>query len=303
MEKIHGIISINKPFGITSAQAVKEIKYSSKQNKVGHSGTLDPAAVGVLPIGIGQGTRVIENIMEFKKEYIGTIRFGISTDTYDSMGKILKISKINCISKKKIEQNLENFRGEIKQIPPMFSALKHKGRRLYDIARAGESIKLTPRNVYVSKITLLEWQPPNAKILVQCGKGFYMRSLAQDLGENLNVGAHLSYLIRNSVGPFKIDESIELSDAVKYFQENNWSKYVVSPDFVLEKINSTILDEINENKMRTGQTISLPLLSLEKYQLGDQIKAYGAKGNFLGILSKSSKNGIWKPHKVFTSNQ
>ena len=302
MEKIHGIISINKPFGITSTQVVKEIKHSSNQNKVGHSGTLDPTAIGVLPICIGQGTRVVENIMELKKEYIGTIRFGISTDTYDSMGNILRISKINCISKQKIEQTLENFCGEIKQTPPMFSALKNKGKRLYEIARAVKSIKLTPRNVSVSKITLIEWQPPNAKILVQCGKGFYMRSLAQDLGENLNVGAHLSYLVRNSVGPFKIDESIHLSDAVKCFKEGTWSKYIVSPDFALQKINPTILDEINENKMRTGQNISL-ILPLKKYKLGDQIKAYGVKGNFLGILSNVSENGIWKPHKVFTSNQ
>jgi len=301
MEKIHGIISINKPFGITSTQAVREIKYSSKQNKVGHSGTLDPTAVGVLPICLGQGTRVVENIMEFRKEYIGTIRFGISTDTYDSMGKILRISKINYISKQKIEQNLENFCGEIKQIPPMFSALKNNGKRLYEIARAGKSIKLAPRNVSVSKITLIEWRPPNAKILVQCGKGFYMRSLAQDLGENLNVGAHLSYLVRNSVGPFKIGESIDLSDAVKCFKENTWNKYVVAPDFALKKINPIILDEINENKMRTGQNISLSL-PIEKYQLGDQVKAYGIKRNFLGILSNVSENGIWKPHKVFLSN-
>ena len=301
MEKIHGIISINKPFGITSTQAVREIKRSSKQEKVGHSGTLDPTAVGVLPICIGQGTRVVENIMEFKKEYIGTIRFGISTDSFDSMGTILKISNINNISKKIIEENLKNFHGEIKQTPPMFSALKNKGKRLYDIARSGKSIHLTPRNVSVSKIKLIEWNPPNAKILVQCSKGFYMRSLAQDLGSILNVGAHLSYLVRKSVGPFKIDESITLSDAVECFKENNWNKYLLNPDFALEKIHSTILDAINENKMKTGQTMSLAL-SLEKYELGDQVRAYDYKGNFLGILSKVSKNGIWKPHKVFVLN-
>ena len=301
MEKIHGIISINKPFGITSTQAVREIKRSSKQEKVGHSGTLDPTAVGVLPICIGQGTRVVENIMEFKKEYIGTIRFGISTDSFDSMGTILKISNINSISKKIIEENLKNFHGEIKQTPPMFSALKNKGKRLYDIARSGKSIHLTPRNVSVSKIKLIEWNPPNAKILVQCSKGFYMRSLAQDLGSILNVGAHLSYLVRKSVGPFKIDESITLSDAVECFKENNWNKHLLNPDFALEKIHSTILDAINENKMKTGQTMSLAL-SLEKYELGDQVRAYDYKGNFLGILSKVSKNGIWKPHKVFVLN-
>ena len=301
MEKIHGIISINKPFGITSTQAVRVIKRSSKQEKVGHSGTLDPTAVGVLPICIGQGTRVVENIMEFKKEYIGTIRFGISTDSFDSMGTILKISNINSISKKIIEENLKNFHGEIKQTPPMFSALKNKGKRLYDIARSGKSIHLTPRNVSVSEIKLIEWNPPNAKIFVQCSKGFYMRSLAQDLGSILNVGAHLSYLVRKSVGPFKIDESITLSDAVECFKENNWNKHLLNPDFALGKIHSTILDPINENKMKTGQTMSLAL-SLEKYELGDQVKAYNHRGNFLGILSKVSKNGIWKPHKVFVSN-
>lgn len=302
MEKIHGIISINKPFGITSTQVVREIKRSSMQKKVGHSGTLDPTAEGVLPICIGQGTRVVENIMEFKKEYIGTIRLGISTDTFDSMGKILKISNVDSISKKIIEENLKIFYGEIKQTPPMFSALKNKGKRLYDIARSGNSIQLTPRNVSVSKIKLIEWRPPNAKILVQCSKGFYMRSLAEDLGKILNVGAHLSYLVRKSVGPFKINESISLEDAIESFKENTWDKYLLNPDFALGKIPSTILDEINENKIKTGQTIFLTL-PLEKHKLGDQIKAYGHRGNFVGILSKISENGTWKPDKVFASNQ
>lgn len=302
MQKIHGIISINKPFGVTSTQVVREIKRHSKQNKVGHSGTLDPTAEGVLPICIGQATKVVENIMQFKKEYIGTIRFGISTDTFDSAGKIVKVSEINNISEKKIENTLKNFLGDIQQTPPLFSALKNNGKRLYHIARSGKSIKLTPRNVYVKKITLLEWKPPNAKIFVQCGKGFYMRSLAQDLGEILNTGAHLSYLIRNSVGPFKIDNSISLSNAVDCFKKNNWHKNILNPDFALQNIQHTILNEIDEKKMKTGQKIPITA-TIENFESENFIKAYNSKKDFLGILSKDSEKGLWKPYKVFTLNQ
>ena len=220
MSKLNGIINIKKPPGITSFRVVSYVRKELSCKKAGHTGTLDPAAVGVLPICIGRATKVIPYIPDDEKEYIADITLGIVTDTLDSEGEIIEENdKWQEISDGQIKQTLDKFIGVIEQIPPMYSAVHHKGQRLYKLARKGKEVQRDPREVEIREIELLESDPPHLKIRVLCSKGTYIRSLADDIGKELNVGAHLSSLIRSKSGPFTIDDAVTLKELGKIGEE------------------------------------------------------------------------------------
>lgn len=209
---LFGFLNVYKPRNITSHDVVAILRRITKIKQIGHTGTLDPFAEGVLPICIGKATRLIE-YLDDEKEYLAEISFGKSTDTYDLDGETVSESELK-IAKLGVIEGLKSFEGEILQTPPIYSALKVKGKKLYEYARSGEEVKIEPRKVTIEKIELKNFDEANqkAEVLIKCSKGTYIRSIAHDLGQNLKVGAHLSKLVRTQAGKFFVKEAILLEE-------------------------------------------------------------------------------------------
>lgn len=207
-----GFLNVYKPQGKTSHDVVAILRRVTKIKQIGHTGTLDPFAEGVLPICIGKATRLIE-YLEDDKAYIGTVQFGKSTTTYDTEGEGVNVSDKK-VSIEEVENALPQFRGEIQQLPPIYSAIKVNGKKLYEYARKGEEVKIEPRRVNIYKLELVnfDYEKQTAELLIECSKGTYIRSIANDLGEVLGCFGHLIKLVRIKAGKFEINESIKLTD-------------------------------------------------------------------------------------------
>ena len=207
-----GFLNVYKPAGKTSHDVVAILRRITKIKQIGHTGTLDPFAEGVLPICIGKATRLIEYLKD-DKAYIGTVQLGKSTTTYDIEGEGVNLSD-KMVTKEDIENALEQFKGDIKQLPPMYSAIKVQGKKLYEYARAGKEIEIQPRGVNIKDIKILNYDAENRQleVYIACSKGTYIRSIANDLGEVLGTHGHLTKLIRVQAGQFKINEAVKLED-------------------------------------------------------------------------------------------
>ena len=210
------IVNVWKPIGWTSFDVVKKIRGSVKPSKVGHAGSLDPFAEGVLVICIGRMTKKVESLMDHEKEYVATIQLGAETDTLDTEGKVIKEAKITPLSNKKIESLLSTFLGESDQIPPMYSALKVNGKRLYELAREGKVIERKPRKITITEIELLDNNKDSLKIRVKCGRGTYIRVLASDIANAMNTVGFLKSLVRTQVGDFKQEDSIPVENVAEW---------------------------------------------------------------------------------------
>lgn len=207
-----GFLNVNKPKGMTSHDVIGILRKVTKIKQIGHAGTLDPFAVGVLPVSIGKATRLIE-YLDDDKEYLAQISFGKSTDTYDIDGKVTFTCNTK-VTLQDIALSLKAFEGEISQMPPIYSAIKVDGKKLYEYARKGQEVNIEPRKVFIEKIKLQDFDEENqtAQVLIKCSKGTYIRSIAHDLGQNLKVGAYLSNLTRTQAGSFLLKNSVNLED-------------------------------------------------------------------------------------------
>jgi len=210
------IVNVWKPIGWTSFDVVKKIRGSVKPSKVGHAGTLDPFAEGVLVICIGKMTKKVESLMDHEKEYVAIIQLGSETDTLDTEGEVIKESEVTILSYEKIVMILDSFLGESDQIPPMYSALKVNGKRLYSLAREGKVIKRQPRKITISEIELLENNIDSLKIRVKCGRGTYIRVLASDIAKAMNTVGFLKSLVRTQVGEFRQEDSIPVENVAEW---------------------------------------------------------------------------------------
>ena len=215
------VLVVDKPVGPTSFAVLRRVRRAlmrapdaaKRAPKLGHGGTLDPMASGVLPVCVGEATKVIPFLLDADKEYLAGVRFGVETDTLDATGQVLSETAVGNLDSGRVEAALASFRGEIEQVPPMFSALKHHGQPLYRYARAGQTIARAPRRLTVHELVLLAFEPPDrARLRIRCSKGTYIRSLAADLGRQLGVGAHLTELRRTASGPFRLAQAVGLDD-------------------------------------------------------------------------------------------
>ncbi len=209
--KLEGIVTINKPKGPTSHDIVDQVRRLTGERRVGHAGTLDPLASGVLVVAIGrENTKKINEIVKTEKEYVAKIKLGETSNTDDEEGEKVKILNVKGKSIEDIKQIFGGFVGEIKQVPPVFSAIKLKGKKSYELARKGKAVALEPRKVLIKQIELLEYEWPYLEIKVVCGPGVYIRALARDIGEKLKTGAYLAELQRTRVGDYTIEQAIDL---------------------------------------------------------------------------------------------
>lgn len=207
---LHGILVINKPSGITSHDVVDIVRRKFKMKQVGHAGTLDPLATGVLVVLVGQATKLFNKFSSFDKAYMATMTLGIKTDTADIKGTVIAQKPYDGVTQEQVERIFKKFLGEIDQVPPMVSALKHKGKRLYQLARKGIEVEREARRVKIHTLKLLEFALPKIQFLLECSKGTYVRKIAEDVGGLLGCEACISQIHRIKVGPFVIEQAVEL---------------------------------------------------------------------------------------------
>ena len=247
---LFGFVNIYKPKGMTSHDVVAVLRRLTKIKQIGHTGTLDPFAEGVLPICIGKATRLIE-YLEDDKEYLATVQFGTATTTYDLEGEVTSTSDKK-ITKEELLNALEGFRGEISQLPPIYSAIKIKGKKLYEYARKGEDVEIQPRQVTIEKLELKNFneEKQTAELLIACSKGTYIRSIAHDLGQSVNCGGHLIKLIRTKAGRFSVEKSVPLDNI-------NIETNLINPLQVLN-LPQIVIDSAAHEKVLHGQQINNP---------------------------------------------
>ncbi len=303
-----GIFCIDKAAGMTSHDVTARVRRLARQKRVGHAGTLDPAAIGVLPICLGEATRVAEYLSESGKAYRATIRFGRETDTYDSEGRTTAEAPVT-IDEDDIRETLPAFLGAQLQIPPAFSAIKRGGQPSYRLARAGQEMTLEPRPVSIFALSVVAWKSPDLVLDVECGKGTYIRSLAFDLGRQLGPGAYLAALIRTRSGPFTLAESLTLDALELALDDGSWRDYLYAPDEALLERRAAVLGELNEWRLCHGLPLNLPVAgerdssqSPGSQDQAELLRAYSLDGRFLGILRWVEERSSWQPHKVLAGS-
>ena len=295
---INGILSIDKPYGMTSMDVVRRIKRASGINRVGHGGTLDPVATGILAVCMGQATRVMEYLVNGTKDYRAVIELGVTTDTYDALGEVTGTGDPSGVTPTQIEAALDQYRGVIQQVPPMYSALKRQGKRLYELARAGIEVEREPRQVETFKVSMVDWTPPSATVEVSCGRGFYIRSFASDLGETLGCGGSLKALARLRSGPFHIADALDLSDAEQHFADGTWRENLYSLDVVLRDLRAVIVGQNLQDRVGHGQHLP-PGLRIPHSRPDEQARVYTVDGKFIAVITFDAAAGQWRPVRVF----
>ncbi len=289
-----GIFNINKATGMTSHDVVAKIRKLLKQKRVGHAGTLDPAASGVLPICIGQGTRVAEYLSESGKAYQAEVVFGAATDTYDAEGAITSTASTTDLTLARIEETLPHFLGPQMQVPPRFSAVKLQGRPAYKRARAGEEITLESRPIIIYSLKVVAWVPPRLTLAIECSKGTYIRSLAHDLGLQLGCYAYLDALVRTRSGPFTLSESITPEQLAEAVERNSVQHYLYPLDKVLEQYPTVMLDAQAVERVKHGNAFSTSVDDSPGL-----VRVYDTGGHFLAIARWNEEQKAWQPKKVF----
>lgn len=293
----NGFLNLNKPAGLTSHDCVAALRRILQTKKVGHGGTLDPAAVGVLPIAVGKATRLLQFLPQ-QKTYRATIRFGVKTTTDDLEGEIIETNPAAELSLERIEPLLAQFIGTIEQIPPAYSAIQQGGKRLYQLARAGEKVKVPVRTVKINNIKVLAWHPgefPEMEIEIACGSGTYIRSIARDLGEKLNLGGTLAKLIRTASGGMNLTQSLTLEQIET--QIDRGVPVLIPPATALQHLPAITLAGDDPKRWCQGQKIAAP--GKTDRPINVPIRVHDEDGELLGIgeLNRSDVNLVLE-HKV-----
>ena len=278
---MNGILLINKPKNFTSFDVVAKLRRIFKIKKIGHAGTLDPMATGVLPILLGNATKIQELLQNSDKEYLATFKLGLTTDTLDITGKVLSESVVN-VSLDDIKNILPKFCGEINQVPPMFSAIKKNGIKLYDLARKGISIKRDPRLVTINSIDLIDFDGDIIKILVSCSKGTYIRSLCSDIGNNLGCGAVLTELSRTKACSFSIDDCLTLEELEKLYKENTLSNKLIPIPLALKYYKKISITAPQASRFKNGGPLDLNRLNINYFDANEIFQVF-FEDQFLGL--------------------
>jgi len=296
-----GVINIDKPEGLTSMDVVRRIRKAANIKRVGHGGTLDPFASGVLPIAIGSATRLLEYMLNGDKAYDAEIELGRSTDSYDKSGVLTDTGDTSGITHKDLIKTLKEFEGDILQTPPMFSAIKSKGKKLYELARQGIEIEREARKVSVHCLELIDFKNPFVRIRILCGKGFYVRSLANDLGNYLGCGGTLIKLRREYSSGFLLEESHELEEVEKAYAEGNWKEVTEEPGNCLPNASHINLTTEEFAYVSNGRDIAAEGKNHPSVT-GTQLSlAYDENKKLVAVLSLTQDNAGWHPEKVFHS--
>ncbi|MCK6579620.1 MAG: tRNA pseudouridine(55) synthase TruB [Anaerolineae bacterium] len=293
---IFGFLNIDKPRGMTSHDVVNHIRRIIRTRQVGHAGTLDPMATGVLIICAGAATRLSDYVMSDTKAYRAVVRLGVETDTYDADGKVLAEADASAISRQQVEDALAGFRGDILQTPPAFSAIKRGGKKLYELARQGKAIELPPRPISIFSLEIVEWGPPQVTLNVVCSAGTYIRSIAHDLGAALGVGAHLTGLTRTASGGFQLAQATPLDTLIA---SQGASTYLIPPAVALRRYPRITLEAAEIDDLRHGRKIPAESLLADGADAvgGNVVMAFDLLDRLAAVCAL--RDGWLHPSKVF----
>jgi tRNA pseudouridine55 synthase len=273
---------------------VARVRRLTGQRKVGHAGTLDPMATGVLVLCLGQATRVAEYLIAGRKRYRAVVCLGVATDTYDAEGRITQSVETFSLSRDQLAGALAVFQGVIQQVPPPYSAIRHQGQRLYKLARRGIAIQASPRAVEIGAIELVAWESPHLTFDITCSPGTYVRSLAHELGQALQVGGHLAALTRLASGNWRLEDAIPLDDFQRAVEAGQWTHLLYPIDAALQDLERIDLPADLARRVNHGQAI---LLEPPPQTL--LVRAYAPDAGLLAVLQPSRQTGLWQPKKVF----
>jgi tRNA pseudouridine55 synthase len=289
--QVEGLLNIDKPRDRTSHDVVAHIRRLTRIPRVGHAGTLDPQATGVLLIGLGQGTKLIQFLHECPKTYRATLQLGVRTDSYDAAGKVIEVRAVGALTREGVEAALTGFRGPIEQIPPMYSALKRQGQRLYDLARQGLDVERQARRVQIFRLTLVDLTSEMLSLEVECSSGTYIRVLADDIGTKLSCGAHLTALVRTAVGPFKLDHALTLDALDTAVREGSWPAHVISLAGGLATFPAIVVTAVSAQALARGRapTASQVLHVEGAFEVGQTVAIKGPDGDLLAVGAANAR--------------
>ncbi len=292
MISLDGVLNVLKPSGMTSHDVVSFLRRELKTKKIGHAGTLDPQATGVLPLCVGQATRLVEFIMYQDKEYLCEMTLGITTTTQDAWGEVVEICDFSPLSLEEVKSIIPQLSGTITQTIPAYSAVKVDGIPLYKRTRLGMKTKTLSRQIQVYNIDIIKYEPPRVTFVIKCSKGTYVRTICHDWGQALGVGGHMSFLLRTKVGSFTLNESKTLEEIVALKE-----KALMPMEICVESLDKIILTEEEIKKIKHGQKLVLP----KGAQLDNKVAVQNNEGKLQAIASLITVDNkvLLKPEKVF----
>ena len=288
-----GILNINKPAGLTSRQVVNKIQRLAKPAKVGHAGTLDPLATGVLAVCVGQATRLVPYIQQYHKQYVAQFLLGKRSDTDDNTGEVVDVPFIKKIERSDIEQLLPQFRGKIEQVPPQFSAIHINGKRAYELARQGNEVNIPAREVEIYELELTEFDFPKMTLEMKCGSGTYVRSVGRDLGNLLNCGAVMTDLVRTEIGSYHISSSVTLEE----IEAGEWQDFLQPPESAVAALPSYHLSDEDCKNVVHGKRITP--VGGDAFEPQATIALFTQQGQLAGLAEYKSTENQLAPRIVF----
>ncbi len=300
---MNGIINVYKEQGYTSHDVVAKMRGILKMKKIGHTGTLDPDATGVLPVCLGKATKLVDMITDKDKTYEAVLKLGITTDTQDITGTVLKTAEVT-VDIVRITEVVKSYIGEYFQLPPMYSAIKVNGKKLYELARQGKEIDRERRKVIIKDIRILAYSEEAKEVLlsVDCGKGTYIRTLLHDIGENLGCGGTMKSLVRTAVGNFQIGQALKLSEIEALVQDHSLHEYIIAIDHFFQSYTKINIDRQHHKLIYNGNSFNKEhLIQTELEDATEFVRVYDAEDNFVGIYRHDKEEDLYKPVKMFLS--
>ena len=296
---LNGIINIHKEAGFTSHDVVAKMRGICRQKKIGHTGTLDPQATGVLPVCLGSATKLCDMLTDKDKEYVAELLVGQVTDTQDTTGQVLEEHPVT-VSEEDVRVAIMSFVGDYAQVPPMYSALKVNGKKLYELAREGKEVERAARPVHIAEIEILDMALPVVKMRVACSKGTYIRTLCNDIGAKLGCGGTMQSLVRTRVGNFRLDEAVTLSQLEEFRDADRLEELLLPVDRVFAECPALHIQEKwrklldNGNSFYANQTVENCT-----YPVGEWVRVYREDGSFAGVYAYDAGRKWYKPVKMF----
>ena len=296
-----GIINVYKEKGFTSFDVVAKLRGILKTKKIGHTGTLDPDAEGVLPVCIGRATKVCDILTDKDKVYEAVMLLGVETDTQDTSGEVLKELPVE-VSEEAVKEAILSFVGEYAQVPPMYSALKVNGKKLYELAREGKTVERKARNVQIFSIEILEIDLPRVRMSVHCSKGTYIRTLCHDVGQKLGCGGCMDKLLRTKVGVFELADTLKLTEIDALAREGLVEDRIISVDELFEDYTKVWMKQEFDVVVHNGNRVKKRMFEEKLSSNTERLRVYDSKGEFIGIYEYSEERSDFKPVKMFYEN-
>jgi len=296
---INGIINVYKEKGYTSHDVVAKLRGILKQKKIGHTGTLDPEAEGVLPVCLGSGTKLCDMLTDKKKEYVAELLLGVTTDTQDMTGTVLEEKEVN-ITSERAKEVMNSFVGEISQIPPMYSACKVNGKRLYELAREGKEVERKARPVTIYELEILQMDLPVIKFRVLCSKGTYIRTLCHDIGNRLGCGGAMQSLLRTRVERFTLEQAKKLDQIEEMVKAGTFREALTSVEAMFSDLQEIYVKDGFRSAVQNGNPLFLrQIMGKTGWSDGEQVRVYDTDKRFYGIYVFQIMKGCFKPMKMF----